>query len=309
MKKVLIVLDLNQRQIDMYKDPELELTFKKPSEVTPADLKEVNILVGNIPPAVVKEAPHLELINLNSAGYDNYLGNVSPNTKLCNCVGAFSPAVGEHILAMTFSLIRHFHLYRDKQNNKDWSNCGKIISVEGSTIAVFGLGDIGRSYARKVKALGAKKVIGIRRNIKDKPDYIDEMYALSDAEKAVADADIVVNVLPSAKETTSLFDKKLFSKMKKGAYFINVGRGNAMNQDDLLDALHSGQLSGAASDVFTPEPLPKDHPLWSEPKFLLTPHVAGWFFLDETKERIVRISSSNVKAFIHGEKLVNEVAH
>ena len=116
MKKVLIVLDLNQRQIDMYKDPELELTFKKPSEVTPADLKEVNILVGNIPPAVVKEAPHLELINLNSAGYDNYLGYVSPNTKLCNCVGAFSPAVGEHILAMTFSLIRHFHLYRDKQD-------------------------------------------------------------------------------------------------------------------------------------------------------------------------------------------------
>jgi len=65
MKKVLIVLDLNQRQIDMYKDPELELTFKKPSEVTPADLKEVNILVGNIPPAVVKQAPHQELINLN----------------------------------------------------------------------------------------------------------------------------------------------------------------------------------------------------------------------------------------------------
>ncbi len=308
-KKVLIVLDLEQRQIDMYKDPELELTFKKPAEVTPADLKDVNIVVGNIPPAVVKEAPHLDLLQLNSAGYDNYLGFVSPNTKLCNCVGAFSPAVGEHILAMTFSLIRHFHLYRDKQNNKDWSDCGKIISVEGSTIAVFGLGDIGRSYARKVKALGAKKVIGIRRNVNDKPDYIDEMYALSDAEKAVAEADIVVNVLPSAKETTNLFDKKLFSKMKKGAYFINVGRGDAMNQDDLVEALRSGQLGGAASDVFSPEPLPKDHPLWSEPKFLLTPHVAGWFFLNETKERIVRISSSNVKAFIHGDKLVNEVAH
>ncbi len=308
-KKLLVVLDLDQRHLDMYKDENIELYVKKAADVTAEDLKDKNIIVGNIKPALIKEAPNLELMQLNSAGYDNYIGSVGKNTKLCNCVGAFSPAVGEHILAMTFSLIRHFHLYRDKQNNRDWSDCGKIISVEKSTIAVFGLGDIGRSYAKKVKALGASKVIGVRRNVNDKPDYIDEMYSLKDADKAVKEADIVVNVLPSAKETTKLFNKALFAKMKKGAYFINVGRGDAMDQDDLLEALHSGQLAGAASDVFTPEPLPAEHPLWSEPKFLLTPHVAGWFFLDETKERIVKISSSNVKAFVHGEKLVNEVSH
>lgn len=88
------------------------------------------------------------------------------NVKLCTAVGAFSPAVGEHMLAMTFSIIRHFPEYRDKQLNKDWSDCGKIISVENSTVAVLGLGDIGGSYARKIKALGAAKVIGVRRNVK-----------------------------------------------------------------------------------------------------------------------------------------------
>jgi len=97
--------------------------------------------------------------------------------------------------------------------------------------------------------------------------------------------------------------------MKDGAYLINVGRGDAIDQNALLKALRSGKLAGAACDVTTPEPLPADSPLWSEPNFLLTPHVAGWFFLDETKERIVRISSSNVKAFLKGEKLVNEVVH
>ncbi len=308
-KKVLLAIDLEPNYVEMYKGEGIDLTVKKAPQVTEADVRDMDIIVGNIKPALIKSATHLELMQLNSAGYDNYLGFVDSKTKLCNCVGAFSPAVGEHILAMTFSLIRHFHLYRDKQNAKDWSDCGKIISVEGSTIGVLGLGDIGKSYAGKVKALGAAKVIGVRRNVKDKPSYVDELYTIEDIDKVLPQCDIVVNVLPSDKTTLNLFNEKTFAMMKKGAYFINVGRGDAVDQDALLKALQSKHLAGAASDVFTPEPLPKDHPLWSEPNFLLTPHVAGWFFLEETKKRIVNISSSNLKAFIKGEPLKNEVEH
>ena len=105
---------------------------------TALDIKGKNIIVGNVNPNLLSDAEDLEFLQLNSAGYDNYVGKLPKKTILCTSVGAFSPAVGEHILAMTFSLIRHFHLYRDKQNRKDWSDCGKITSVEGSTIAVFG---------------------------------------------------------------------------------------------------------------------------------------------------------------------------
>lgn len=312
-KKLLICLNVDSLLPEYYeqfeKAGDLDITFVRAKDVKPEDVKGKHIIVGNVPPAMLKQADSLELMQLNSAGFDNYLGFVPKNAHLCTSVGAFSPAVGEHMLAMTFSLIRHFHQYRDKQNNKDWSDLGKITSVEGSTIAVLGLGDIGRSYAKKVKALGAKTVIGVRRNANNKPEYIDEMYALTDLKKAIEKADIVCNVLPSSKETIGLFNENTFNMMKDGAYFINVGRGDAVNQDDLLKALRSGKLAGAASDVFVPEPLPKDSPLWDEPKLLITPHVAGWFFLKETLDRIIRISSSNVRAFLEGKDLVNDEEH
>ena len=95
--------------------------------------------------------------------------------------------------------------------------------------------------------------------------------------------------------------------MKKGAYLVNSGRGSAVNQEDLLDAIKSGHLAGAALDVTTPEPLPKDSPLWDEPRVVITPHVAGNFFLQETFERMIRISASNLKAFLDGDNLRNLV--
>lgn len=231
------------------------------------------------------------------------------NVKLCTAVGAFSPAVGEHMLAMTFSIIRHFPEYRDKQLNKDWSDCGKIISVENSTVAVLGLGDVGGSYARKIKALGAAKVIGVRRNVKNKPDYIDEVYSLKELDKVLPKADIVAMVLPSSKETVNIINEKTIAMMKNGAYLINVGRGDAIDQNALLSALRTGKLAGAAIDVTTPEPLPKDSPLWNEPKLLLTPHVAGWFFLDETVNRIIKIAARNIYSFLHDGELINVAEH
>ena len=181
--------------------------------------------------------------------------------------------------------------------------------LRNQTIAVLGLGDIGSSYAQKVKALGAKKVIGVRRNLKKKPAYVDELYTLADLDKVLPQCDIVAMVLPSSKETVNLINKKTLAMMKKGAYLINVGRGDAINQDDLLEALRSGQLGGAACDVMTPEPLPKDNPLWEQKNFLLTPHVGGWFFLKETVDRIVNIAARNVYAYLHDGELINVAEH
>lgn len=309
-KKMLIAIDVDNEQLETLKAVgDVEITIKNQNTLEPADVADKNIIVGNIAPKLLKDCKALEFLQLNSAGFDNYVGVLDPKIKLCTAVGSFSPAVGEHMLAMTFSLIRHFPEYRDKQNAKDWSDCGKIISVEKSTIAVLGLGDIGSSYAQKVKALGAKKVIGVRRNLKKKPAYVDELYTLADLDKVLPQCDIVAMVLPSSKETVNLINKKTLAMMKKGAYLINVGRGDAINQDGLLEALRSGQLGGAACDVMTPEPLPKDNPLWEQKNFLLTPHVGGWFFLKETVDRIVNIAARNVYAYLHDGELINVAEH
>ena len=125
-KKLLICLNVDSLLPEYYeqfeKAGDLDITFVRAKDVKPEDVKGKHIIVGNVPPAMLKDADSLELMQLNSAGFDNYLGFVPKNAHLCTSVGAFSPAVGEHMLAMTFSLIRHFHQYRDKQNNKDWSD-------------------------------------------------------------------------------------------------------------------------------------------------------------------------------------------
>ena len=315
MKKILLAAEgILERHVKLFEDAcegKCEFIVKKASEVTKDDLKGVNAIVGNVPAEVVAGAYDIELMQLNSAGADAYVkeGILPKDAFLCNAVGAYGLTVSEHMLALTFDLIRHLALYRDKQKAHDFTDCGKIISIEGSTIAVLGLGDIGGSYARKVKALGAKHVIGVRRNVNAKVEGVDEIVSFDDVNKAFAKADIVAMVLPDSPNTRNLINKDTLAIMKKGAYIINVGRGTSVNQEDLLDAVRSGHIAGAALDVTNPEPLPKESPLYDEPNIFITPHVAGNFFLQETFERMIAIAVKNVKAYILGKDLINIVKH
>ncbi len=311
-KKILVAVDVNAEHLTLFKQvsqDKCEFVVKSLSDVNIDDVVSVDGIIGNVDPEIVKHAENLEFLQLNSAGCDQYLkpGILKDKTALCTAVGSYGLTVSEHMLALTFDLVRHFALYRDKQLAHDWSDCGKITSVWGSTIAVLGLGDIGGSYAQKVKALGAKCVIGIRRNIQNKPDYIDELYTFEDLDKILPRADIVAMVLPDSPVTRNLMNKERFNLMKKGAYLINAGRGSAVNQEDLLEAIKSGQIAGAALDVTTPEPLPKDSPLWDEKRIFITPHVAGNFFLQETFERMIKIAAGNLQAYLEGGELRNLV--
>lgn len=313
-KKILVAVDVNAEHLTLFKQvsqDKCEFVVKSLSDVNIDDVVSVDGIIGNVDPEIVKHAENLEFLQLNSAGCDQYLkpGILKDKTALCTAVGSYGLTVSEHMLALTFDLVRHFALYRDKQLAHDWSDCGKITSVWGSTIAVLGLGDIGGSYAQKVKALGAKCVIGIRRNIQNKPDYIDELYTFEDLDKILPRADIVAMVLPDSPVTRNLMNKERFNLMKKGSYLINAGRGSAVNQEDLLEAIKSGQIAGAALDVTTPEPLPKDSPLWDEKRIFITPHVAGNFFLQETFERMIKIAAGNLQAYLEGGELRNLVRH
>ena len=276
----------------------------------PSSLDDADIVIGNVPAAMLKDSK-VRLLQLNSAGYEAYTAaGVSPKSMhLCNAKGAYGLTVGEHMLALTFALVRKLELYRDKQKAKDWSDCGSVSSVEGATIAVLGMGDIGGEYARKVKALGAKCVIGLRRSNATKPEYLDEQYAMDNLEKVLPRADIVASVLPGGPATAKIFNHERFALMKQGAYFINCGRGSSVDQDALENALQSGHLAAAALDVTSPEPLPKDSKLWDIPNLFITPHVAGNFFLQETFERIIKIAAFNLEALLNGKALKNEILH
>ncbi|MDH3409910.1 MAG: D-2-hydroxyacid dehydrogenase, partial [Gammaproteobacteria bacterium] len=180
---------------------------------------------------------------------------------------------------------------------------GSMQSIGGKTVLVLGLGGIGLQSARRLAALDMK-IIATRRSSREGPSFVDYVGLSSERLELAAQADFIVNALPLTAETTGILDAEFFAAAKRGAHFINVGRGKTVVTDDLVAALESGQLAGAALDVTDPEPLPADHALWQMGNVIITPHVAsrGGNFI-----RHSMLAKENLRRFVAGEALYNVV--
>ncbi len=267
-----------------------------------------DVIIGNVKPDMLRYATKLKLLQLNSAGTDGYCedGVLPADTVLCNATGAYGLALSEYMLATLMAMQKKLYQYHDNQQESLWHDEGEVKSICNSNILIVGLGDIGSSFARKVKALGAT-VTGVKRRITCKPDYIDAIITLSSLDKYLPEADVVATVLPGTAATHHLFDKRRFALMKKGAYFINAGRGSAVVEDDLCNALESSHLAGAAVDVTETEPLPKDSKMWQTKNLHITPHTAGQYHLAATQDNIVNIAKENLQRLISGKEVINQV--
>ena len=215
-------------------------------------------------------------------------------------------AISEHLIAMLFMIQKHLGVYRDQQKEHLWIKQEPMLVTEGSTVLVLGLGDIGSTFARKMKAMGSY-VIGVRRTLREKPDYVDELYTMDALSRLLPRADVVSLSLPGYAATRGVIGKEELDRMKPGAVLLNVGRGTAVDTNALSDALYAGKLAGAGLDVTDPEPLPADHPIWDAPGALITPHVSGGYALKPTLEKILALSARNLERYEKGETLENMV--
>ncbi len=154
--------------------------------------------------------------------------------------------------------------------------------------------------------MGAK-VVGVRRADTTKPDYVDEVHLTRDLDALLPQADIVAVTLPGTEATRNLLDRRRIGLMKPGAILLNTGRGCIVDTEALCDALECGALGGAGLDVVQPEPLPAGHRLWRIPTAVVTPHISGGWHLKETHTRVVNIFAENLKRFLAGEPLKNQV--
>lgn len=290
------------------KAPNASFLYTDSQSITDAQIAEANILIGNVPPSRLHSPAALEWMQLNSAGSDNYCapGVLCAHTILTNATGAYGLAISEYMLGVSLQIQNKLFLYRDNQKQHLWKDEGEVTSIEGSTTLVIGLGDIGGSYARKMKALGSY-TIGIRRNATDKPEYLDELYSMDALDEVLGRADFIALSLPNSLATYRIINEARLRSMKKTAILINVGRGTAIDTDALVRVLNDGHLAGCAVDVTDPEPLPPDHPLWDARNMVITPHSSGSYHLPETFERIVRIAGENLEAFLAGKPMQNVV--
>lgn len=274
-----------------------------------ADLQDCEVLFGNFPPADLKYIPNLKWVATASAGVDAYVADdiyPHPGVILTNSSGAYGIAIAEHLLTVTLMLLRRMREYEEGQRQKRWKYLGKIRSVFGSTVTIVGIGNIGGNFAKRCKAMGAT-VRGVKRTPGEKPEYIDELYLTEELDQAIQGADVVALCLPGTNQTQHIITEKQLNAMKPGAILLNIGRGTAIDQQALCQALESGHLGGAGLDVTDPEPLPPESPLWTMGNVVLTPHISGNDSLDYTTETILDLFIENLSHYVKGEPMHNVI--
>lgn len=327
--KILVAIPVEEDQLRQLREagPACEFLFREgiplsPSErgrlcfeqlvaASPASQQDVDwadVILGNVPSALLHGGEGLKWLQTSSAGVESYVkpGALAPGTVLTNATGAYGPAISEHMLAMTLTILKKLELYRDAQHQGRWESLGAVRSICGSTVLILGMGDTGGAFGRQCKALGAK-VVGVRRADATKPDYADEVHLTRDLDALLPQADIVAVTLPGTEATRNLLDRRRIGLMKPGAILLNTGRGCIVDTEALCDALECGALGGAGLDVVQPEPLPAGHRLWRIPTAVVTPHISGGWHLKETHTRVVNIFAENLKRFLAGEPLKNQV--
>lgn len=308
--QIVIGLPVNERhkQVFAAHAGDAQLVYKPLKDLTAQDITEAEIVVGNIGTELLPFAKKMRLLQLNSAGADAYIkpGVFPGDAFLCNATGAYGLALSEHMLGMLLAMMKKLYLYYDNQKKGLWKDEGPVTSIYGAKVLVVGMGNIGSTFGEKVHCLGAH-VTGIKRRSTAVPSYADEMGTMDRLDEYLAQSDIVVTSLPGTEATLHLFNKERFAAMKKGTYFLNIGRGSAVVTADLCAALKSGHLAGAAIDVTEPEPLPPNHPAWHTPNLYITPHISGQFHLAATLDNIVNIAAENIEALRQDKPLRNIV--
>jgi phosphoglycerate dehydrogenase-like enzyme len=220
----------------------------------------------------------------------------------------YNDIIGAHIMAFVLAFARGFHLYFPRQTRREWKpergEESGVVHLPDATALVVGVGGIGSEAARMMEAFGMN-VMGVDARRHDAPPGVRKLDGPDAFDALLPLADFVVLTVPHTPATEGFMHRARFQRMKRSAFFINIGRGRTTRLDDLVAALRAGELAGAGLDVFEEEPLPADHPLWTMPGVLLTPHVAGHGpYLDERRFEIL---ADNARRFAGGGPLRNIV--
>jgi phosphoglycerate dehydrogenase-like enzyme len=244
----------------------------------------------------VEALPRLRLVQLLSAGAENFAGRLPEGVLLCNARGAHTPSTAEWVVAATLAALRGIPAFVRDQDAGRWSPATHS-SLVGARVLIVGAGDIGRTIGRMLTGFDVELTY-VARTAREGVSSTAELPQL------LPNADVVVVVVPVTPETTGLVDAGFLAAMKDGALLVNAARGVVVDTAALLAELGTGRLR-AALDVTDPEPLPAGHPLWSAPGLLLTPHVAG--NVPQANARAEAAVTEQIGRILAGESLANVV--
>jgi phosphoglycerate dehydrogenase-like enzyme len=276
------------------------LRFER-GEPLPPGAAEAEVLIPGLQAgaqvkALLPQLPKLRLVQLLSAGAENWIGVLPEGVMLANCRGAHGGSTAEWAVSVLLSIFRDLREFDRAQGEGRWA-FHMTDTLQGKRVLVVGTGDLGRQLKRRLEPFDTEVTL-VGTHTRDGVRSVDELPEL------LGEADAVVMMVPVTPATRGMVDAKFLSHMSDGAILVNAARGVVVDTEALLAELTSGRLR-AALDVTDPEPLPADHPLWTAPGLLLTPHVAGT--VRGNHDRAYAVAAREIALFAAGEKPGNLV--
>ena len=300
-------LDVNEKHLTQIRSVDKKIkivavSYQDTKQIA-KELADADIIAGNqVSIPTITNAKKLKWIQAFSAGVEKILTPevVRSDVLVTNVSGIHTTPIAEHVLGFMLIFTRRFYETFKNQQQKIWKKNPNVTEIKGKTVLVVGLGNIGTEVAKLANFLGAK-VIAVKQNTKDKPDFISKVYSPSQLEKVLPKADFVVLCLPLTPQTKHLFNLKKFKAMKKSGIIINIGRGPLIKEKDLIKALEQKIIAGAGLDVTEEEPLPKESKLWNMENVVITPHHSGWS--EKYMDRAIDLFCLNLKAYLKNKPL------
>ena len=292
------------------KFPNATFSFSESMDEAKIELHKAEILITygeDLTEELIEEATKLKWIMVMSAGMERMPFEAIKKKRILvtNARGIHKIPMAEYTLAMMLQYSRKTNILNEQQTERIWDRTTvHTFELFNKSVAILGVGAIGGEIARLCKAFNMR-VIGVN-STGNEVSFVDQMYTLKELNDVVHQADFIVSVLPSTNETKYLLKKHHFEQMKNGVVLINIGRGDLVEEQILVDALFDGHVAHAVLDVFEEEPLPEEHQFWGMKNVTVTPHVSSY-----TKNYLPRcfvIFQQNLMAYIKGgEELINKI--
>jgi phosphoglycerate dehydrogenase-like enzyme len=284
----------------------LELDFyRADGDALPGTVHEVAFYV--LPymkgPAVLERAAEmtkLQVVQTLTAGYEEFLPLLPPTATLCNAAGVHDTSTAELALALTLASGRHLDDFARNQSAGAWRPIlGRALADQ--RVLIVGYGHIGPAIERRLHGFEVASITRVARRRRSGPP---EVHPIEDLPRLLPQADVAILIAPHTAETDRMISSQELALLPDGALLVNVARGKLVDTDALVAELSTGRIR-AALDVTDPEPLPADHPLWRQPRVLISPHVGG--ASSAFAPRADRLIAAQLSRFAAGEPLANVV--
>jgi len=268
-------------------------------------LKDAEVMFGfRLPKNALKRAPKIKWLQMMTAGVERYLDTemVKNDVVITNASGLAAVPIAEWLMNVMLMFAKQMPRYARNKDGAKWERYPSGV-LSGKTVGIIGLGAIGSETARRAQAFGMK-VLGCRRSQR-RARYCDAMLPREKLPELLHESDYVVIAVPWTPETNGMIGARELAAMKPSGYLLNIGRGDIINEPELIKALEAKQIAGAGLDVFSQEPLPPTSPLWKLPNVIMTPHIAG--SMEDYIGQACDLFVKNLTRYAAGKKLFNVV--